>query len=84
MVAALAGDWESARDVQLNLPETGVCSSNLAYGDSADEAAGGCCGPAPQAVTVEAPADCGLATGISGGLLTVVEAKPTTQSSCCG
>ncbi|MGW1345651.1 FAD-dependent oxidoreductase [Kribbella sp. NPDC002412] len=83
VVAALAGDWDSARDVQLNLPETGVCSSNLAYGDSADESVGGCCGPAPQAVGIEAPAGRGLATGISGGLLTVVEAKPTTQSGCC-
>jgi thioredoxin reductase len=82
VVAALAGDWEAARDVQLNLPETGVCSSNLAFGGSADESAGGCCGPAPQAVT--APAGRGLATGISGGLLTVVESKPTTQSGCCG
>ncbi|GAB3288696.1 FAD-dependent oxidoreductase [Parasphingorhabdus pacifica] len=25
--AALAGDWEAARDVQLELPETGVCSA---------------------------------------------------------
>lgn len=30
VAAALAGDWEAARDVQLDLPETGVCSSNLA------------------------------------------------------
>ncbi|MEU0485329.1 FAD-dependent oxidoreductase [Streptosporangium sp. NPDC006013] len=30
VVAALAGDWEAAHDVQLDLPETGVCSSNLA------------------------------------------------------
>ncbi|MEV7967946.1 FAD-dependent oxidoreductase [Sphaerisporangium sp. NPDC088356] len=30
VVAALAGDWEAARDVQLDLPETGVCSSDLA------------------------------------------------------
>ncbi|WP_283136012.1 FAD-dependent oxidoreductase [Rhizohabitans arisaemae] len=30
VVAALAGDWEAARDVRLELPETGVCSSNLA------------------------------------------------------
>jgi len=30
VVAALAGDWEAARDVRLNLPETGVCSSDLA------------------------------------------------------
>ncbi|GAA1011844.1 flavoprotein [Acrocarpospora pleiomorpha] len=30
IVAALADDWEAARDVQLDLPETGVCSSSLA------------------------------------------------------
>ncbi|MFG1697226.1 FAD-dependent oxidoreductase [Nonomuraea sp. NPDC049309] len=30
VVAALAGDWEAARDVQLDLPETGVCSVTLA------------------------------------------------------
>ena len=40
VVAALAGDWEAARDVQLNLPETGVCSTDLA-GDG-----GACCSPA--------------------------------------
>ena len=34
VVAALVGDWEAARDVQLNLPETGVCSSNLVDGGS--------------------------------------------------
>lgn len=28
VAAALVGDWESARDVQLVLPETGVCSSD--------------------------------------------------------
>nr|BFE84335.1 hypothetical protein GCM10020093_069360 [Planobispora longispora] len=30
VVAALAGDWEAARQVRLELPETGVCSSGLA------------------------------------------------------
>jgi thioredoxin reductase len=79
VVAALAGDWAAARDVQLNLPETGVCSSNLAFGGSADEK-GGCCGPAPKAVE---PTARGLATGVSGGLLTVIEDKQT-QSGCCG
>ncbi|MEV0796197.1 FAD-dependent oxidoreductase [Kribbella sp. NPDC050281] len=83
VVAALAGDWEAARDVQLDLPETGVCSSNLAYGGSDDEA-GGCCGPAPQAVEISAPVGRGLATGISGGLLTVIEDTTTKQSGCCG
>lgn len=31
IVAALAGDWAAARDVQLDLPETGVCSATLGY-----------------------------------------------------
>jgi hypothetical protein len=29
VVAALAGDWTAARDVRLDLPETGVCGSGL-------------------------------------------------------
>ncbi|WP_328999552.1 hypothetical protein OHA18_34565 [Kribbella sp. NBC_00709] len=33
VVAAIAGDWQAARNVQLNLPQTGVCSSNLAYSE---------------------------------------------------
>ncbi len=85
VVAALAGDWDAARQVQLNLPQTGVCSSNLAYGAIEEDAvAGGCCGLSPQAVEPSAPVSRGPATGISGGLLTVIEEKPTTQSSCCG
>ena len=43
VVCALTGDWEGARDVQLVLPETGVCSL-----DAAVEAAAACCGPAPK------------------------------------
>jgi thioredoxin reductase len=39
VVAALVGDWEAARDVQLSLPETGVCSTDLVDG-------GSCCAPA--------------------------------------
>jgi thioredoxin reductase len=40
VVAALAGDWESARHVELALPETGVCS-----GPSNDaQVAAACCG----------------------------------------
>ena len=41
VVAALAGDWDAARDVQLDLPETGVCSTDNA---SATSAGGSCCG----------------------------------------
>jgi thioredoxin reductase len=34
IVSALAGDMEGARDVQLVLPETGVCSTDLAGGSA--------------------------------------------------
>lgn len=39
IVAALAGDWSAARDVQLDLPETGVCSATLGAKSLFDEAA---------------------------------------------
>jgi thioredoxin reductase len=42
VTAALAGDWTAARDVQLDLPQTGVCSADLAGAGTA--VAGGCCG----------------------------------------
>ena len=45
VVAAIAGDLAAADAVQLVLPETGVCSSDL--GASAEAA--GCCGPGPAA-----------------------------------
>jgi hypothetical protein len=43
IVAALADDWESARRVELVLPETGVCSTDLG---------GSCCTPAPALVSL--------------------------------
>ena len=45
VVAAIAGDWESARNVELVLPETGVCSTG-----SSDGAGNACCGSTPTAV----------------------------------
>jgi thioredoxin reductase len=44
VVAALAGDWDAARDVQLDLPETGVCNSNPVLDNTTIDANGGCCG----------------------------------------
>ena len=47
VVAALAGDWEAARRVDLVLPETGVCSRAAApVAAGADVSAGGAGGPA--------------------------------------
>jgi len=48
IAAALAGDWDSAKKVELSLPETGVCSSDKSVG---------CCGTSP--VKSEAKACCG-------------------------
>ncbi|MCX4385793.1 NAD(P)-binding domain-containing protein [Micromonospora peucetia] len=84
VVAALAGDWQAARDVQLDLPETGVCNSNPDDSATSDS----CCGPAPAAE----PAGRGLATGISGGLLAAplqlvtLNAVPAGAQAggCCG
>jgi hypothetical protein len=42
VVAALAGDWESARRVELVLPETGVCNARPAAEPAAAPSA--CCG----------------------------------------
>jgi hypothetical protein len=53
--------------VQLNLPETGVCSSNVPLDSDRIDGGGGCCGPTP--ADTAATADRGLATGIGGGLL---------------
>ena len=37
VVAGLVGDWEAAQRVELNLPETGVCSTNLATNSNGGE-----------------------------------------------
>jgi thioredoxin reductase len=39
VVAAIAGDWDAARQVELVLPETGVCSTGTSNSDGAS-----CCG----------------------------------------
>ncbi len=96
VVAALAGDWAAARDVQLDLPETGVCSSSFVTDDNAriitdDQTGVNCCataaaGPAP------VPASRGLATGIAGGLLSApltllpvaAPAAGEQAGGCCG
>ncbi|MFG6429478.1 arsenic resistance N-acetyltransferase ArsN2 [Roseateles sp. LYH14W] len=72
VAAAIAGDLTAADRVELDLPETGVCSVELAP----EAATTGCCGPAPQvaAVAVATPKrGCGPA------------AAPVAQPArCCG
>ncbi|WP_426502934.1 NAD(P)-binding domain-containing protein [Dactylosporangium sp. McL0621] len=89
VVAALAGDWTAARDVQLDLPETGVCNSNAPTETATIESNGGCCST-PAETPAAVPAGRGLATGIAGGLLSApltLVAQPTAgeqSGGCCG
>ncbi|CAL2080630.1 Glutamate synthase [Tenacibaculum sp. 190524A02b] len=77
IVAYLAGDIEAAERVELNLPETGVCSSNLGIGG--ETAGGGCCGSEEETVNTEAA--CGIPEKES-----VVSGFETPQmgGGCCG
>ncbi len=94
VVAALVGDWESARNVELVLPETGVCSSG-------PEAAS-CCGSATEEVATPAVLSASELlvvanrpkVGVLAGskpavaVLPVIEAagaccSPAAQTECC-
>lgn len=76
VTAALAGDWEAARRVELELPETGVCSGPVAAGGGS--VAASCCGPAEPAV--KTPALIELA---SRGSLIELAPVAAAASSCC-
>lgn len=84
VVAAIAGDWEAARRVELVLPETGVCSTQFSEEDG--DATSGCCGgPAP--VGVEACCVADAAAKAVGGTGCGCRATPapscgTTTFSC--
>jgi hypothetical protein len=55
VVAALAGDWDAARRIELSLPATGVCSATPARESCATETS--CCESQPVVVgaTLSAP-----------------------------
>lgn len=68
VVAELAGDARAAREVQLALPETGVCNAGHLTGEEADSTQSGCCGgPAPETVDACCVADAAAKTaGLDG------------------
>lgn len=78
VVAALAGDLRAADDVQLELPETGVCNTRL---PGAGTAAAACCGgPAP----ADTEACCALdANAKAAGEAGCGCPPPQARSSCC-
>jgi thioredoxin reductase len=95
VVAALAGDLAAADDVQLELPETGVCSTDFAIAEEGAAAAACCGGPAK----ADATACCALdeekkAEGSEGCGCSTSPAKPESREpirlavksagGCCG
>ena len=74
VVAALDGDWAAARDVQLDLPETGVCNSDPVLAADTISAGGSCCG-------ASAP----VAVGVLRSPLTVVDVSGSGEQAggCC-
>jgi SAM-dependent methyltransferase/thioredoxin reductase len=80
VVAALTGDPEGARRVELTLPETGVCSATPA----AVEAATGCCST-PALVEAESPC-CSTPTLAEAGSAccsTASVAEAASATGCC-
>ncbi len=74
VASAIAGDWESARRVELVLPETGVCSADR----SAQSEPAACCGSTPAEpvpVTVGAPPGPPTAINTVG--------QPAAPTRCC-
>lgn len=90
VVAAIAGDWEAARRVELVLPETGVCSTQFAAPET-DAAAACCGGPAPAGVAACCVADADAKVNGAAGCgcppvaaaEPVAAAAPATAASCC-
>ncbi len=71
VVAALVGDWDAARDVQLCLPETGVCSTDFV------EAGDACCSTPAPAAAVSIGLDAIPTVG------TIQLQQTTKTDSCC-
>lgn len=72
IVAALVGDMEAARNVELVLPETGVCSAPSAAADATES----CCTP----TVVVDDACCGTKPAIA---LETISVETEPELSCC-
>src|SRR5918993_1188792 len=93
IAAAIAGDWDAARDVRLVLPETGVCSSGIlaergvaCCADSAalDDTSDAACCPTP--VPSESAAVIARAGGSCCGAAApqVIQLSGALGGGCCG
>jgi NADPH-dependent 2,4-dienoyl-CoA reductase/sulfur reductase-like enzyme len=80
IAAALAGDWTAAREVHLDLPETGVCSTDR---PAAGADAGTCCAPAAPQAGCCAPQPAPAAAPCCGPAVAVA-ALAAPAKGCCG
>lgn len=69
IVCALTGDMEGARNVDLALPQTGVCSSNR--GEASTDGDAGCCGTVAESTAIAAATSC-------------CDDPAAPAASCCG
>jgi hypothetical protein len=83
VVASLAGDMAAADDVQLDLPETGVCNTRFAYGDVAAPETGCCGGPAAAAGSCCALDEAEKASGKSGCSASPACSPGPKAGACC-
>jgi hypothetical protein len=89
IVAAIGGDWESARRVELSLPETGVCTLG-SKPEATTAIGGGCCttaSPEPTLVVTTVGSACGSPSGCGAPEpepeLATVGASRSTEGGCC-
>lgn len=84
VVAAIAGDLQAADRVELELPETGVCSTSGSATEGFSSSA--CCGSTPQqADTAPATAvSSGCATSSCGAPAAKPRSAPAALAGCCG
>jgi len=91
VVAALAGDLQAADDVQLELPETGVCSVDLSGSGTASTGAACCGGPPKADVSAccmldeqrKSEGDAGCGCGGPPAAEVRPQAKLARESPCC-
>ena len=69
IVCALTGDLDGARNVELTLPATGVCSSNLSEASAGGDA--GCCGTVAESTAIATATGC-------------CDSPAAPAGSCCG
>jgi thioredoxin reductase len=82
VVAALAGDWEAARRVELELPETGVCSGPVVAGGAVGSS---CCSPVETVVPVSSLiALTPVSNSCCAPAVQATCCEPADKAECCG